>query len=237
VFHVLNRGVGRMELFSKEKFYAAFEGLLEETCESWPMRICAHCLMPNHWQLVLWPAHDRDLTAFMKQLTTKHMRRWQLHREKVGYGHGYQGRYKSFPVEEEDDFYQRVRYVERNALRAGLVERAEAWRWCSLWRRTSGTPEQKQLLSDWPVAYPKGWCKLVKRTANRGRVGGDSPLRGPAFGPALRRRAVGPPNGGTTGTGINAASTTPAEKIRGCPPARAAEPRPVRASAPSERQV
>ena len=73
----------------------------------------------------------------------------------------YQGRYKSFPVEEEDYFYQLVRYVERNALRAGLVERAEAWRWCSLWRRTLGTPEQKQLLSDWPVAYPKGWCKLV----------------------------------------------------------------------------
>ena len=73
----------------------------------------------------------------------------------------YQGRYKSFPVEEEDYFYQLVRYGERNALRAGLVERAEAWRWCSLWRRTSDTPEQKQLLSDWPVAYPKGWCKLV----------------------------------------------------------------------------
>lgn len=38
----------------------------------------------------------------------------------------YQGRYKSFPVEEEDDFCRLVRYVERNALRAGLGERAEA---------------------------------------------------------------------------------------------------------------
>jgi putative transposase len=161
VFHVLNRGVGRMKLFSKEKDYAAFEGLLEETCESRPMPICAYCLMPNHWHLVLWPEHDGDLAAFMQQLTTKHVRRWQLHCGKVGDGHVYQGRYKSFPVEEEDYFYQVVRYVERNALRAGLVERAEAWRWCSLWRRTSGTPEQKQLLSDWPVAYPKGWCKLV----------------------------------------------------------------------------
>ena len=53
--------------------------------------------------------------------------------------------------------------MERRALRADLVERAEAWRWCSLWRRTSGTPEQKQLLGDWPVAYPKGWCKLVNQ--------------------------------------------------------------------------
>ncbi len=152
-----------MKLFSKEKDYAAFEGLLEETIESRSMRVCAYCLMPNHWHFVLWPEHDGDLSAFMQQLTTKHVRRWQLHRKQVGYGHVYQGRYKSFPVEEEEYFYRLVRYVERNALRAALVERAEAWKWSSLWRRTSGTPEQKQLFGDWPVAYPKGWCKFVNQ--------------------------------------------------------------------------
>ena len=41
---------------------------------------------------------------------------------RVGYGHLYQGRYKSFPVEGDEHFYQLVRYVERNALRAGSVE-------------------------------------------------------------------------------------------------------------------
>ena len=145
-----------MKLFSKESDYAAFEGLLEQTCESRSMRICAYCLMPNHWHFVLWPEHDGELAAFMQQLTTKHVRRWQLHRRRVGYGHVYQSRYKSFPVEEEEYFYQLVRYVERNALRADLVGRAEDWKWCSLWRRTSGTSEQKQLLSPWPVAYPRG---------------------------------------------------------------------------------
>jgi len=159
-----------MQLFSKEKDYAAFEGLLEQTRESRPMRICAYCLMPNHWHFVLWPEHDVDLAAFMQQLTTKHVRRWQLHRRRVGYGHVYQSRYKSFPVEEEEYFYQLVRYVERNALRANLVERAEAWRWSSLWRRSSGTREQKQLLSAWPVAYPKGWCKLVNEPQTEAEV-------------------------------------------------------------------
>src|SRR4029077_12136790 len=98
-----------------------------------------------------WPKADGDLAAFMQQLTTKHVRRWQLHRRKVGYGHVYQGRYKSFPVEEEDYFFQVVRYVERNALRAGLVPRAEDWKWSSLWRRTAGTADQQKLLCDWPV--------------------------------------------------------------------------------------
>jgi putative transposase len=161
LFHVLNRGVGRMKLFSKETDYAAFEGLLEQTQESRSMRICAYCLMPDHWHFVLWPRRDGDLAAFMQQLTTKHVRRWQLHRRRVGYGHVYQGRYKSFPLAKEEYFHQLVRYVERNALRAGLVQRAETWRWSSLWRRSSGTPEQKRLLSAWPVASPRNWCKLV----------------------------------------------------------------------------
>jgi putative transposase len=152
-----------MKLISKEEGYSALEALLEETRESRPMRICADCLMPNPWHFVLWPEHDGDLSAFMQQLTTKHVRRWQLHRGRVGYGHVYQSRYKSFPVEEEGYFTQLVRYVDRNALRAGLVKRAEAWKWSSLWRRTSGTPEQKQRLDAWPVPYPRGWCKLVNK--------------------------------------------------------------------------
>jgi len=159
-----------MNLFSKDKDYEAFESLLEETWESRRMRICAYCLMPNHWHFVLWPERDGDLAAFMQQLTTKHVRRWQLHRGQVGYGHVYQGRYKSFPVEEEDYFYQVARYVERNALRAGLVERAEAWRWSSLARRIAGTPKQQRLLSAWPVPYPKGWGKFVNAPRTEAEV-------------------------------------------------------------------
>ena len=159
-----------MQLFSKEKDYAAFEGLLEETRASRPIRICAYCLMPNHWHFVLWPEGDGDLAAFMQQLTTKHVRRWQLHRGKVGYGHVYQSRYRSFPIEEEAYFYQAVRYVERNALRAELVDRAEAWKWSSLWRRSAGTSEQQQLLSPWPVACPRDWRRLVNEPQTEAEV-------------------------------------------------------------------
>jgi putative transposase len=157
---------------------------LEETWKSRPVGICGYCLMPNHWHLVLWPEHDGDLAAFLQQLSTKHVRRWQLHRRKVGYGHVYQGRYKSFPVEEDEYFYQVVRYVERNALRAALVDRAEAWRWSSLWRRMTGTPDQQQLLGIWPVARPTGWCKLVNEPQTESEVAAirRSVLRGQPFG-------------------------------------------------------
>jgi putative transposase len=104
VFHVLNRGVGRMRLFSKEGDYEAFERSIEKTLESCPMRICAYCLMPNHWHFVCWPERSGELGAFMQKLTVTHVRNWQEHRRRVGYGHVYQGRYKSFPVEADEYF-------------------------------------------------------------------------------------------------------------------------------------
>jgi len=131
VFHVLNRGVGRMRIFDDDGDYFAFERIMEETLETRPMRICAYCLMPNHWHMVLWPEKDGELAAFMQRLTVTHVDRWQRHRDQVGFGHVYQARFKSFPVETDEYFYQVVRYVERNPVKADLVERAEDWRWSS----------------------------------------------------------------------------------------------------------
>ena len=64
VFHVLNRGVGRRTLFSNESDYHAFERVLEEALRTRAMRICAYCVMPNHWHFVLWPEQDGDLSTF-----------------------------------------------------------------------------------------------------------------------------------------------------------------------------
>ena len=170
VFHVLNRGVGRMRLFLKDADFKAFERNIEKTLESRPMRICAYCLMSNHWHFVLWPEREGDLGAFMQKLTITHVRNWQENRRRVGYGHLYQSRYKSFPVESDEHFYQVVRYVERNALRVNLVARAEQWRWSSLWRRVSGSAEQRRILSAWPLPMPRSWKTLVNEPQTEGEL-------------------------------------------------------------------
>lgn len=163
LFHVLNRGVGRMRLFLKDADFEAFERIVAKTLDTRPMRVVAYCLLPNHWHLVLWPKREGDLAAFMQKLTITHARNWQENRHRVGYGHLYQGRYKSFPIQADDHYYQVVRYVERNALRAGLVDRAEKWRWCSLWRRINGTDEEREMLCDWPLPQSTGWVRHVNR--------------------------------------------------------------------------
>ena len=122
--------------------------------------------MPSHWHLLVWPEHDGDLATFMQRLTITHVRRWQEHRRYVGLGHLYQGRYKSFPVEEDDHFLAVARYVERNALRANLVLRAEEWRWSSLWRRCQSSAEEQAILTAWPVDCPDDWVERVNRADN-----------------------------------------------------------------------
>src|SRR5204862_568174 len=132
VYHALNRGVARLPLFQKEGDFAAFERVLLEALSEHPIRLLGYCVLPNHWHFVLWPEQDGQLTAFLRWLTHTHTQRWHAHYHTSGTGHLYQGRFKSFPVAEDEHFYRVVRYAERNALRANLVRKAEQWRWSSL---------------------------------------------------------------------------------------------------------
>lgn len=160
VVHVLNRAAKRSVLFSTPDDYAAFERVLIEAMKREPIRILALCLMPTHWHLVVWPTEDGQVARLLHWLTLTHATRWNASRGARGTGSVYQGRYKSFPVQDEH-VLRACRYVERNALRAGLVARAEDWRWGSLWHRAEGDPAG--LLSDGPIPLPPDWVLRVNR--------------------------------------------------------------------------
>ena len=182
VFHVLNRAVGRQTIFANDADYVAFERVLSEAAIQVPMRILSYCILPNHWHLLLWPRGDDDLSDFMHWLTTTHTQRYHSAHESKGTGSIYQGRFKSFPVETDDHFYQVCRYVERNALRANLVSRAEFWRWSSLWQRTNDRADVP--LSSWPLPLPSLWTEHVNsiETEAELRAIRNSVARGTPFG-------------------------------------------------------
>ena len=162
VYHVLNRANGRLPIFRKQADYQAFEGVLEEALAHVPgMRLLAYCLMPNHWHLVLWPRGDGELSDFGHWLTLTHTQRWHAFRQSIGAGHVYQGRFKSFPIQEDDHLLTVARYVERNAQRANLTRRAEHWRWGSLYRWLRGSAADRRLLAAWPLPRPGGWVEHV----------------------------------------------------------------------------
>jgi putative transposase len=161
VYHVLNRSVGRMRMLRTQKDFAAFDRVIAQAHERCPLRILSYCLMGNHWHFIAWPRKDGELTEFFRWMAHTHAMRWRVSHHTVGHGHLYQGRYKSFPVQTDESLLKACRYVERNALTAGVVERAEDWRWGSLWVRAHGTAEQRAVLSDWPVERPPDWTAWV----------------------------------------------------------------------------
>jgi putative transposase len=185
-FHVLNRAVSRRTVFGSVADYSGFIDTVAEALRTRPMRICSYCVMPNHWHMVLWPEHDGDLSAFVQHVTNIHVKRWKLVHDEIGYGHLYQGRFKSFPIQTETYFHSVVRYVERNPLRANLVARAEDWPWSSLGQPTTVHPIP---LSPWPVPGPADrkrdqWIEWVNRPQTEQELTSlrNSAVRGRPFG-------------------------------------------------------
>ena len=161
IYHALNRAVARLPLFQKDADYEAFERVIAEAHERFPIDVFSYCVMPNHWHFVLRPTKEGQLTGFLRCLAHTRTMRRHAHHHTSGTGHLYQGRFKAFPVEDDEHFYSVMRYVERNALRAGLVARAEDWQWSSLWRREFGSVESRRLLAKWPIARPRDWTNRV----------------------------------------------------------------------------
>jgi putative transposase len=184
VYHVLNRANAKMTIFSTAGDYQAFEDILHAACQRTRTRLLAHCVMPNHWHLVVWPRADGELSEFVGWLTLTHTQRWHAFRESAGTGHVYQGRFKSIPVQSDEHLFTVCRYVERNPLRADLVRTAEEWRWGSLWRRVHGNAALRVLLSDWPVAPPRAWVRLVNEPQTQAELAGlrDALQRGRPYG-------------------------------------------------------
>ena len=168
VYHVLNRTVGRMKMLRHDRDFEAFLRVLAETQQRRPIEIFSYCILANHWHFVVRPAEDGDLAAFFRWLTHTHAMRWRVAHHTVGYGHLYQGRFKSFPVQDDAHLLTVCRYVERHALSAGLAPSAQQWPWSSLWARLHGSAQQKALLAPWPVSRPDHWIERVNAVLTPG---------------------------------------------------------------------
>lgn len=180
-YHVINRGNGGATVFHKPQDYEAFAELIGRAVRRSPMRVLAFCVMPNHFHLVLWPLGDGDLGRWMQWLMTSHVRRY--HRHYGTSGHVWQGRFKAFPIQDDNHLLTVMRYVERNPVRANLSSRAQNWRWSSCFHREGVRSDH--FLSTGPIDLPPDWLLIVnqdesqanledvRRCVNKGRPFGD----------------------------------------------------------------
>ena len=138
ILHVINRGNDRRTLFRDASEYEEFLGLLRHAAGREPLRLLGYVLMPNHWHLVVWPESGTQLSRYLHLVATVHAARWRRRVGRTGEGHVYQDRYHAFMIESERQFFNVLRYVEANPIRAGLVTRSVEWPWSSLAERLVG---------------------------------------------------------------------------------------------------
>ena len=170
IYHALNRGNSRADIFHKQADFDAFERIMAEGLDRYRIRLFSYQLMNNHWHLVLSPEMDGEMSRFMRWISATHTMRYHAHYHSSGAGHVYQGRFKSFPIQDDAHFLTVCRYVERNALQAEMVRRAEDWRWGSLYRWLQNTEPDPKLLAPWPINRSPNWLARVNESLTKNEV-------------------------------------------------------------------
>ena len=161
VYHVINRANARLQIFFKEADYKLFENILEDAAAKYEVKVFAYCVMPNHFHLVIQPKKDGDLQKCMQWLTLTHTQRWHVQNKTIGSGSLYQGRYKSFLIQQDQHLLTVIRYVERNPLRAKLVTKIQNWQYSSAYKKLFVT--EPSILSQPPVSFPKDYLHFLQK--------------------------------------------------------------------------
>jgi putative transposase len=125
-YHITQRGNRREDVFFLNEDREVYLAWLQKYCAIHKVHVLAYCLMTNHVHLIVVPQQEDGLQGVLKPL---HMRYAQRINRRQGWsGHLWQGRFFSSPLDEAYLWFC-VRYVERNPVRAGMVEQAEDYPW------------------------------------------------------------------------------------------------------------
>lgn len=144
-YHCMNRANARLNInFGKEDFLL-FLKTLKEAQEIFEIDILAFCIMTNHFHLVMYIKMDGEMGRFMKWITLTYTQRWHKRHQTVGYGHLFQGRYKSVSIKDRNQLEIVVRYVERNPLTAKLISDVLSWKYSSLYQRYRKVDEKYKI--------------------------------------------------------------------------------------------
>jgi putative transposase len=178
--HITQRGNRREDIFFTEEDREAYLSWLKEYCEKFGVEILAYCLMTNHIHLVAVPSADDGLQRVLKPLHMRYAQR--INRSRGWKGHLWQGRFFSSPLDEAY-LWAAVRYVERNPVRAGMVSRAEDYRWSSaaahcgkqldsLLNPVSGLSRKFSEIEDWSAWLAEGdeteELQMLRRNVEKG---------------------------------------------------------------------
>lgn len=160
-FHVIYRCDRGSQVFQRPKDYRDFLQILREGLTRVPMPLHAYCVVEDHWRLVLGPTGTARLCRLVRWVAATHAAsaRHQLDMGCV-----------VAKIAAPDRMLSFCRQVERDALSAGLVRRAQDWPWSSLADRLG--PRQTLPLTGTAFMSSDTWIRHVNADNERTNVAG-----------------------------------------------------------------
>jgi putative transposase len=169
VYHAINRGNNRADVFADDTDRIAFLESLALTKERYAFRLFGYCLMTNHFHLLLRPETGQSISRILQSLTVAHT--WRYHKRHRSSGHVWQGRFKSPAIQDDVHLLIVLQYSEANPLRAAMVTDPGEHRWSSFAHH--GLGHDDPLLSPFPEWEGLGRTPAARRKRWRARLRSD----------------------------------------------------------------
>ncbi len=129
IYHIIQRGHNKTVLFREQSDFEKFKTTIKKYKNKFSFELYHYCLMVNHVHLILKIIKKEDLPQLMKGM----LQAYSFHfRRKCDYsGYLYEGRYKSICIDKDEYLLECGRYIERNPIRAGIVDNPSEYPWSS----------------------------------------------------------------------------------------------------------
>jgi putative transposase len=138
-YHVIARGNGKRAIFKCKRDYKNFINIVHGYLEKFPILIYHYCLMKNHAHFLIKAISGQALPKFMQRILQKYA--VYFIRKYDSPGHLFQNRYKSYLIDKESYLLECGRYIERNPLRAKIVDNLYDYPWSSFNFYAKGEPD------------------------------------------------------------------------------------------------
>lgn len=128
IYHVTDRGINKLSIFNSNREKTRFQNLLREYKEKYDVQIYAYCIMSNHFHLLI-KADLEELASFMAKILAIYAIYYNKVHQRIGYV--FEGRYRSQCIENANYFWNCLRYIHCNPIKANICKSEELYKYSS----------------------------------------------------------------------------------------------------------
>mgnify|MGYP002538811907 CR=1 FL=1 len=163
IFHIMVQGINKEYIFNQEIYIKKYLKFLKENQKQTNLKIIAYCIMTNHAHLLIKSENIQELSKFMQKVNSSYARYYNYMEKRVGYV--FRDRFKSQAIMSEKQYYNCIRYIHLNPVKAKIVEKQEDYKYSSyiIYQKRLKKKEKTELLEEGESRNLKLWEEINEK--------------------------------------------------------------------------